>query len=57
MNKVRYPVKAEAIREIQEEIHRSKTAWRNIKMLKPVFIDIKYYEFIRGAKVDNKNLN
>jgi len=46
---VKYPVRSEAIREIQEEVAKSKLARRKMKTLKPVFIDTKYYEFLKGS--------
>ena len=53
---VRYPVKSDAIREIQEEVVKSKMSWKRVEMLKPIFISVKYYDFVKGVKAGKKTL-
>ena len=53
--KVKYPVKSEAIREIQEEIAKTRASWKEVDMLKSVYIDIKYYELIKGVRIGRKS--
>ena len=57
VEKVRYPVKSEAIREIQEEIVKSRVSWKRIEMVKPVYISTKYYEFIKGVRASKRSFN
>ncbi len=58
VEKVRCPVKSEAIREIQEEIVKSKVSWKKrIEMVKPVYISTKYYEFIKGVRASKRGFN
>lgn len=52
-----YPVKSEAIREIQEEIVKSKVSWKKIGMIKPIYISNKYYEFIKGIRASKRSVN
>jgi len=52
-----YPVKSEAIREIQEEIIKSRESWKRIEMVKPVYISTKYYKFIKGVRASKRGLN
>jgi len=44
---MKYLVKSEAIAEIMEEIAKSRENRRNVERLKPIFIDIRYYRFVK----------
>ena len=50
-------MKSEAIREIQEEINKSRIFRKRVEIVKSIYISTEYYEFIKGVRASRKSFN